>query len=645
VTETTPFDPGPVGTVRASRAWRPLLLALLLLAATFLAYQPAWHGGMLWDDDGHITKPELRSAAGLRHIWFDVGATQQYYPLLHTLFWLEHRLWGNAMTGYHAVTILLHALAALLVAAILRRLNVPGAWLAAAIFALHPVHVESVAWVTEQKNTLSGALYLGAMLAYLRFDGDRRTRHYTLALALFVLALLSKTVAATLPAALLVILWWKRGRLDRRDVLPLLPWFLLGAGSGLVTAWVERNLVGAAGADFDFTLLQRSVIAGRDVVFYLGKLLWPAGLTFNYPRWEIPRSPGWQLFYPLGVTGALAGLWSVRRRSRAPLAAALFFGVTLFPSLGFFAVFPFFYSFVADHFQYLASLGPITLFSASLAGLLVGRPARARVPVRAAAIAVVALLGTLSWRQSRQYIDEETLYRETLARNPGSFLALNNLCCQLRDRGQLAAALPLCEEAVRLNPGWDLANENLGVILSGLGRLEEALPYLLAATRLNRDDFLGYSNLSLTLLKLGRIAEAVEYGREAVRLKPGDAITRNTLCRALERLGRLAEAEEQCVQAVTLSPGEVAFHSALGILQQRLGKFQEAEASLNEAIRLDPGHSESHANLGLALESQSRIAEALAQYREAVRLDSGNQLALTRLWSVSQGQGRVSPKR
>ncbi len=218
----------------------------LLVVATFVAYYPAMQGQLVWNDSDYVTKPELRSVPGLARIWFDVGATEQYYPLLHSFFWMQCQLWGDHPLGYHLVNLLLHLAAVALLYLILRRLEIPGAWLAAAIFALHPVMVESVAWITEQKNTLSTVFYLGALLAYLHFDQTRRKSHYALALALYLLAMASKTVTATLPAALLVIFWWQRGSLSwRRDVLPLAPWFVLGAAAGLFTAWVERTYIGA----------------------------------------------------------------------------------------------------------------------------------------------------------------------------------------------------------------------------------------------------------------------------------------------------------------------------------------------------------------------------------------------------------------
>ena len=244
-----------------NQAW---LLSLLLVAATLLAYQPAWSGKPIWDDDQHMTPSRLRSMTGLSRIWMQPGATQQYYPLTYSAFWMENKLWGNSTLGYHLVNILLHAASALLVVRILQKLEVPGAWLAAGIFALHPVQVESVAWISELKNTLSGVFYLGSALAYLKFDRTRNRKLFAAALGLFILGLLSKTVIATLPAAWLLIFWWKRGRLFwKQDVLPLAPFFLTGIGTGLFTAWFEQKVLHAEGQAYDFSFIERILIAGR----------------------------------------------------------------------------------------------------------------------------------------------------------------------------------------------------------------------------------------------------------------------------------------------------------------------------------------------------------------------------------------------
>jgi hypothetical protein len=393
-----------------------------LLVATLAAYYPVWFGGYIWDDSAHLTAPALRSAGGLWRIWFDLGARQQYYPVTHSAFWLMHRLWGEQAIGYHLVNIGLHATSAFLLMLLLRRLAVPGALLAAVIFALHPVHVESVAWISELKNTLSGVLYLLAALAYLSFDTTRRPRYYCSSFALFALALLSKTVAATLPAALLVVMWWKRGRLGWADVKPLAPMVALGIAAGLGTAWVERTYIGAEGVEFELSLVERCLIAGRAVWFYAGKLVWPSPLMFMYPRWEIDTAALWQYLYPLGAVAVVYAFWVLRRWSRAPLAAALLFGGTLVPALGFVDVYPFRFSFVADHFQYLASLAPLTLIAAAIMTQWEQRSRRVAAGRPLLFLAFGIPLGVMTWHQTGNYVDAETLYRATLSKNPSCWM-------------------------------------------------------------------------------------------------------------------------------------------------------------------------------------------------------------------------------
>jgi hypothetical protein len=286
----------------------------------------------------------MQSTHGLCQIWFKPGATQQYYPLLHTTFWLANKIWGTSPLGYHLLNILLHSFSALMVMLILRELSVPGAWLAAFVFAVHPVCVESVAWISELKNVLSGFFYLLAAWTYLKFDQTRAPARYFAAFALFVAALLCKTVVATLPVALLIIFWWKRGKISwRQDARPLGPFFLVGIGAGIFTAWLERtSIIAGAAADFRFTLFQRCVIAGRAILFYLVKLVWPTRLTFIYPRWNVAHLPFSAILFPLAVLLMLVAAWRwARHGNRALLAGFLFFITSLFPALGFFDVYPF----------------------------------------------------------------------------------------------------------------------------------------------------------------------------------------------------------------------------------------------------------------------------------------------------------------
>ena len=635
--------------------------AAVLLAAVLLAYFPALRGGLLWDDDAHVTGPALRPLGGLWRIWTEPGATQQYYPLLHSAFWTEHRMWGDSVLGYHLANAALHAAAAWLLVLILRRLSFPCPLLAGLVFALHPVCVESVAWISEQKNTLSAVLYLGSALLYLRFDGERRRSLHSWAFGLYVLALLTKSVTATLPAALLAVLWWRRGRLDwGRDVRPLLPWFAVGAASGLFTAWMEVRFIGAQGADFSLTAVQRILLAGRIVVFYLGKLVWPRDLIFIYPRWSLQSDAAVNALCLAGVLALLAALAALARRRRGPLAGFLFFVGTLFPALGFVNVYPFRFSFVADHFQYLASLGILVPAAWGLSR------AAGRLPLGAAGracfmLSLPAALGVLSWRQSRTYRDADTLYRATLARNPSAWLIHYNLAVSLgptpehleeaiseyratlalkpdhweahnnlgralqRLPGRSAEAVAEFEEALRYNPGYAEAHNNLGVALEDVpGRAREAEGHLRAAVRLRPDYDAAHSNLGTLLMgDPGSVGEAVGEFEAAVRIAPSSAEYHYGLASALAlEPGRLPGAVDEYRAALRLRPGYALAHRDLGVaLAHMPGSDGEAVAEYSAALAIDPSDAQSHYGLGLLLaRSPGRLPEAIGQFEAAVRL-------------------------
>ena len=617
--------------------------AALVLVATFLAYLPALAGGFIWNDADYVTAPALRSLHGLARIWTEVGATQQYYPLLHSFFWVQHLLWGDHPLGYHVVAILLHAGSAVLFALVLRRLFAcaPGSgaggaqaqplagaeWLAALLFALHPVHVESVAWISEQKNTTSLALYLGSALLYLRFDGTRRPWTYAAAAGLFACALACKTVTASLPAALLVVFWWKRGRLGwRRDIIPLIPWLALGAAAGLFSGWVERKYVGAQGSEFDLSLASRTLVAGRAVWFYLGKLAWPFGLNFIYPRWTVDPSSWWQWLFPLGVAAAAAALWALRRRTRGPLAAFLFFTGSLFPVLGFFNLYGDRYSWVWDHWQYLPDLGMVALAAAGMAAVWRSMaPHMGRLgPGLAAALAV--LLGSLSWAHCGMFHDDETLYRETLERNPGSWLAHNNLGTLLSGQpGRTNDAITQFKEAIRLRPDYAMTHYNLGNVSASVpGRLDEAVAQLEEAIQLKPDYVVAHNNLGAVLAKIpGRLDDAIAQYVEALRIDPGFAEAHNNLGNALvTRPGRLDDAIAEYTEALRLRPGYAEAHLNLGIaLSRKPGRTDESIAQYREALELNPDHAETHFNLANALRGvPGRLDESIAQYDEAIRL-------------------------
>ena len=535
--------------------------ALALVLAVVLAHGAALSAGFVWDDDDYVTEnPTLLDAAGLARIWTQLGAVPQYYPLVHTTFWIERHLWGERPFGYHAVNVLLHAGSALLVWTILRKLEIPGAWLAAALFGVHPVHAESVAWIAERKNVLSGILYLGALLAWIDFDETRAGRSYVRSLLLFVAALLSKTVTATLPATLLVLAWWKRGKVTRRDVVPTLPYFALGIAAGALTSWMERFHVGATGGDWALGPGERLQVAGHAVWFYLGKLALPHPLMFIYPRWKVHAWGAEAWLFPLAAALAVAALWVLRPRiGRGPLAAALFFGITLGPALGFVNIYPMRFSYVADHFQYLASLGPLALLAACAARL-------PRKTLVAAVPIVLVALAALTWRQERAYADEETLWRRTLATRSDVFLAQNNLGGLLLERDALDEAEAHFLRAIEIEPTYPEAYDNLGIVLHRRGRLDEAIARYREALRLDPRYSFSHNNLGISLAEAGRMDEAIASFREAIRLKPEIARAHFNLGVALYRTGDAAGAAAELREAARLDPSDADVRAALRVV-------------------------------------------------------------------------------
>lgn len=658
----TPRESAPSTTLTDSPApwlrehWQVVALWAALVAVTLASYYPAWHGAPVWDDEAHITPAPLRSVDGLRRIWFEVGASQQYYPIVHSAFWVMHRLWGDVTTGYHLVNILLHATSACLIAVLLGRLSIAGGLLAAFAFALHPVHVESVAWITELKNTLSTALYLGAALSYLRFDETRRRGPWRWALGLFALALGSKTMTATLPAALLVVAWWRYGRISwRRDVRPLVPFFLLAIAAGAMTSWVEYTFIGARGTEFQLGPIERVLLAGRAVWFYLASLAWPLNLVFIYPRWQLSAGVWWQYLFPLALAGALTGCWMVRHRTRAPLAGLLLYVIGLGPALGFVNVYPFRYSFVADHFQYLASIPMIALLAAAVTTAAVRWIPLP--PVRAAlAAATLVPLSVLTWQTSRQYVGPTTLFESTIARNPSAWMAHIALAAHSLsgEHPKPAEAFPHLQAALAANPQSAEVQNALGLFFQHEGRLSEARQAFEAARRLAPGLAGPHNNLGVLAYTEGRLEEAAQHHRDAIRLDPRDPEPRRNLAivlshlgqsgataaalrdvldgdreapDALERQARQALEGGRAVEAVThfealrrLRPADALVRVGLGAAYEAQGQLDAAGSHYREALRLDSQSSEARDALGYLLIRQGKFAEAVPHLTEAVRL-------------------------
>ena len=575
---------------------RDWFFCLILAVVTMLAYQPSWHGGLLWDDDNCSTPPELRSLDGLRRIWFQPRATAQYYPLLYTSYWVQQRLWGDSTTGYHLVNLLLHIGCVVLVLKILRFLRVPGAELAAMIFALHPVNVETVAWIAERKNTLSGVFALGATLWYLKFDESRSRRSCALAIGLFLFGLLTKTAIVTVPLAWLAIFWWKRSTMSwRRDLVPVIPFLLLSLAAGLVTRWFENTGIGYKARILNFSLLDRCLIAGRAFWFQLGKLLWPSNLTFVYPRWDINAGVWWQYLFPIGVLGLLVVLWSLRRRSRAPLAAALIYILLLLPSLGFLNIYFFVYSFVADHWQYLACLGIITPSASGI--VMLTRRLKSWQDWLEPAITLVlgGVLFILTWQQSRMYTDIETLYRTTIARSPACWMAQVNLGNILYKANRIPEAMDLFKQASKIRPA--VAHYSLGNALIDKGRTSEAIEEYRQALRIDPDYAEAFNNLGSALLLTGRTSEAIDQFEQALRINPGYAEAHNNLANALVQTGRASEAIDHYKKALRMTPTSASSHNNLAAALAQTGRTTEAVAEFKAALKINPGYEDARNNL------------------------------------------------
>lgn len=657
-------------------------LGACLVLGAVLAYLPVARAAFIWDDDDYVTQNRaLLSTQGLRAIWLKPGVTPQYYPLVFTTFWLEHKLYGLHPLGYHFINVAIHAASSVVLWRLLRRLEIPAALLGAMLFAVHPVHAESVAWVTERKNVLSGLMYLLSGWAFLRFAPPagpsdwRRWRWYAGAIVLMGGALLSKTVSCTLPVALALVLWWKRPRLQGRDLAALLPMLALGACFGLLTIWMEKIRVGARGIDWQLSPVDRVLIAGRAAWFYLVKLAWPARLTFIYPKWQIDAGIWWQYLFPLSLAGVLAALWLGRRRiGKAPLVAALFFLATLLPALGFFNVYPMRYSYVADHFQYLASIGPIAL-AAGAAGVGMRRlKGQARLVLAGALVLWPILLAGLTFRQTLIYRDSQGLWNDTLAKNPSAWIAHGNLGMMCLDRGELDKAMEHFRQELSIREDIEESHASLATVLERQGRYEEALAHRRRCVELRPDLGTFRALLAGALVQMGRLEEAQQQARQAVQLAPHLPDPYNNLGLALFRQRRFGEAEDLFRRALAIEPGsvqarqnlaELMFQSgrpleaiqiledllrqsptprayyALGLIYMESRQMDQAAAAFVQQLQMEPGNGEVWKLLGNCHAVSGRMAEAAAAYQQAILHRPGDSALRNNLGVVLEGLDRL----
>jgi len=617
----------------APAGWsRDRWLGLALLGLVLLAFYPALSGGFIWDDDAHLTaNPCIVGPLGLTDIW--TSAHMRICPLVQTTFWLEYRVWGLHPLPYHLVNLLMHAASAVVLWRVLRMLRVPGAWLGAALWAVHPVQVETVAWITELKNTQSGLFYLLAVLCFCRSrltgpgpDG-RAGWYYGLTLLFAALAMTSKSSTVVLPLVLGLCAWWLERDWSWRRNLPLLaPLLGLSVLSALATIWTQQ-VEGAFDPDFALGYAQRLAVVGKVVWFYLGKLLWPHPLIFIYPRWRIEAGDFAAYLPTLALVGVLGVVWGRRDGWARPFFFTLAgFVAALLPVLGLIDTYFWRYAFVGDHFQYLASMAPLALIAAGLhTGLgALGHPWRWLRPGISALLLLI--LGLLTWRQCALYQNDETLWSSTLRLNPASWIAHNNLGIELDlHPGRATEAIAHYEAALRLRPDHARAHSNLARDLARIpGRQDEAVAHYESALRL--DPSLGWAHHNLATLlagRPGRAAEALAQYEEALRLQPDSAETHYNLAIELGKIpGRAAEVIPHFRAALRLMPDFAAAHNNLGlVLAQQPGGAAEAAEHFTAALRLRPDWDEAHNNYaGLLSSLPGRLPEAIAHYEQALRL-------------------------
>jgi protein O-mannosyl-transferase len=601
---------------------RDLLCGVLLLAVMLIAYKPALNGLPVWDDELHITPPELRSVNGLTKIWLHPRGTVQYFPLAHTVFWLEAELWGDSPLYYHLTNILLHFFSALILVKILRKLRIPGSWLAAGIFALHPVMVESVAWITELKNTLSGVFFLSAVLKYLTFSETGKKRFYISSLVLFILGLLSKTGLAPFPLAMMAVIWWKRGNLLwKRDIVPLLLFFLVSILSGLLTIYVERTFIGTKGPGYEFLPAERCLIAGRALWFYICKIFLPINLMISYPRWVVSTTVWWQYLFPAAAIIFGCILWIKRNVWRASAAVFFYFTAMILPYLGFFSLFAFRYSFVADHYQYLASIGPIVM-TAVLIDKAAGSVKGGRFLIKSSVTVILLLtLGMLSWKQSSMYSDAETLYRTTIAKNTNCWMAYNNLGLLLANSGRTSEAIACYLKAIELNRNYAEPHNNLGLLLTSMGKTDEAIVHYAKALEINPGYGGAHFNLGLTLAGIGRNDEAFAQYSIALGINPDHAKAHNNLGLLLAKIGRNYEAIVHYRKALEINPNSAETHYNAAILFVNINRADEAMSHLLKALEINPNFAEAHNLAGILLANKGRINESMSHFMKALEIN------------------------
>jgi len=615
-----------------SRDW---LLGLILVLAVILTYSPVWRAGYVWDDEGLVTtNPCIVGPLGLKEIWTTSAA--DICPLVLTTFWVEHALWGLVPLPYHLVNILLHAACAVMLWQVLRSLQVSGAWLGAALWALHPVQVESVAWITEMKNTESGLFFLLSIFFFVSWlrarDLDGQSRwdwNYGLTLIFAALAMASKSSTVILPVVLCLCAWWMEGRWQWRNVARVAPIFLMSIAACVLSIWTQSlNLAIDPDPQWVRTWPERLVTAGDAVWFYPGKLLWPHPLMTVYPRWQIDAGQWFSYLPLLAVIVVLFILWLKRATwARSCFLVVAYFLLALLPALGLVDNTIFQFSLVFDHFQYLASMGPLMLVGAAMtrwADFII--PGRSWLQSSLCG-GLLLVLGILSWQHSWAYENEETLWTDTLAKNPDSCPVHNNLGIAFLQKGRVDEAIEQCQKALKIKPDYAQAHYNLGNALVQKGQVDEAIAQFQKALKINPNYAQAHYNIGHALLQKGQVSEAIARFQKALKIKPNYADAHNNFGEALLQKGQVDEAIAQFQKALGINPHDAKAVSNLGAALAQKGALDEAIEQYQKALKIDPKLAGVNYNFANALLQKRRLDEAIEQYQKALGINPNYALA------------------
>lgn len=588
---------------------------IALFLAAFLVYWPALNGAFLWDDNLDLTENlALRDLRGLWRLWF-APPTLDYYPIKFTVQWVQWQLWGEHVLGYHVTNVLLHALGGVLLWRVFARLGLRFAWLGALIFVVHPLAVESVAWIAELKNVLSLPPLLLALLAWLDFDAHGAPRAYRRALAWFIVAMLCKTSVVMFPVTLVLFTWGKHDRITFSDARRLAPFFAVSLGLGLLTLWLQ---FGRALGGESLPLggpLHRVALAGASLAFYTWKSLWPSGLLPIYPQWRVDPAAWWQLAPWVALVAlAIAGGRARVTWGRPVLLGVGWFVLHLAPFLGFVPISFLRFTWVMDHFTYVPLPGLIGLALAGLERL------RADCVGWVVGVGIASVLAVIAQRHAATYRDPHTFWSHTVAHHPDAWIARNNLGLALALQNDFAGAVREYEYALRVRPDYFEARMNLGNALRQLGRAEEGIAALRSAIQLRPNVSLAHYNLGLALLALNRPDEAYASLERAIQLQPNHADSLDVRGELLRVAGRHDEAQRDFHAALRSDPRHAYAHHHLAISLGATGRAPEALAYYETALRLKPDYLEARNNYAAALVAAGRGPEALAHFERVLQV-------------------------